>query len=482
MSDFKTNFDESLQRLAQINTAIDENIASKQAFSRQVINRLGDINQRIRSLADLIRGLKSQLEGLQGQVDSNNSGIQERNSELERLRSQVEQLTSERDAAQTELEQLRQQYDAERQQMQATIQDLQGQITTLTAQNAQAEAQRAALQQELEASGNQKDQAHAAAIQDLNNQHTGAIEQMRGQHQTDIDTLNAAHQEELRQQIERLTAEIDSRQQQIDTLTQTTADAVTQHNAEKSNLEQQMQELQARIGEIDVINQNNTLTITQLQTDLQNLQVENDDLKRRIIAATEEIMTATNRLQELNRPDDFNQGELDAKFDEVIESIQAISNAIQGHPGNPPSNASVQVQSPAPARQQKQLKMPENSIIIIDGWQKPLSQIVNDLKSKIQKDSRPNNKYALALQQLYEATDEEDVRNILSINNILYTRKSGDMKGGKTKKKRKYKKQRGGFTYRPNAKRKSLATSLFSKTRSSRTRSSRRSSRKSSRK
>ena len=129
--------------------------------------------------------------------------------------------------------------------------------------------------------------------------------------------------------------------------------------------------------------------------------------------------------------------------------------------------------------------MPENTIITIDGFQKPLSQIVNDLKGKTKQDPRPDSKYAQALQQIYSATDADDVLQIMTHNNIQYNRSSGVLRGGKTKKIRKnrktkkirkYKKQRGGFTYKSNAKRKRL-TSLFSKnrsTKSSRTKSSRR--------
>jgi hypothetical protein len=75
----------------------------------------------------------------------------------------------------------------------------------------------------------------------------------------------------------------------------------------------------------------------------------------------------------------------------------------------------------------------------------------------------------------------------LTRNSIQYNRSSGILRGGKTrkikknrktKKIRKYKKQRGGFTYKPNAKRKRLTTSLFSKNRSSRTKSFNNSSRR----
>ena len=102
---------------------------------------------------------------------------------------------------------------------------------------------------------------------------------------------------------------------------------------------------------------------------------------------------------------------------------------------------------------------------------------------------------AQALQQIYSATDADDVLQIMTHNNIQYNRSSGVLRGGKTKKirknrktkkirknrkTRKYKKQKGGFIYKPNAKRKRLTTNLFLKTKTS-GRSTRRSTRRSSR-
>jgi len=524
MGDFKQNFDESLTRLRQINNSIDENIANKQAFSRGIISRLRDINQRIGELAGLIRGLKTRLEELETQVSTNDRGIQERTAEIERLTAQTQQLTGERDAVQAEMAQLRQQTDAERQDLQTRITGFESEIRRLTDENATIITERDALRAEMQSSGNQKDQQHAAAIQTLQEQHAAAINDMRTeqqqqmdalrqeaqqllqqnqgeldtlrqQNQVALDALQQQHAQELDALRQRQQAEITEREtalvqqgldyeEQIRVLRQQMEDAATAHGAQQLQNEDAMRELDGRRGELQAQNEANTRRVAELERDLQALQTENQDLQQRIVAATQAIVEATGRLNELNNPDYYNEDELNDRFTEIEQSIQSISNAIQGHPGNSPS-ASVRSGSSAPARQ---LRMPENTIITVDGFQKPLSQIVNDLKGKTRQDPRPDSKYSQALQQIYSATDASDVLDILTHNNIQYNRSSGILRGGKTRKIRKnrktrkirkYKKQRGGFTYKPNAKRKRLTTSLFSKnrSRSSRTKSSNTSSR-----
>lgn len=520
MGDFKQNFDESLLRLRQINNSIDENIATKQAFSRGIISRLRDINQRIGELAGLIRGLKTRLEELETQVARNNTGIQERTAEIERLTALTQQLTGERDTIQTDMAQLRQQTDTERQDFQTRITGFEGEIRRLTDENAAIIAERDALREQIQSSGNQKDQQHAAAIQALQEQHAAAINDMRTeqqqqidalrqetqqlgqqnqqeldtlrqqnqaaldalqqQHAQELDTLRQQHQGEITQRDTALVQQGLDYEEQIRVLRQQMEDAATAHGAQQLQNEDAMRELEGRRGELETRNEANTRRVAELERDLQALQTENQDLQQRIVAATQAIVEATGRLNELNNPDDYNQDELNQRFTEIEQSIQSISNAIQGHPGNPPS-AGVRSASA------RQLRMPENTIIIVDGFQKPISQIVNDLKGKTRQDPRPDSKYAQALQQIYGADDADDILNILTHNNIQYNRSNGILRGGKTKKIRKnrktkkirkYKKQRGGFTYKPNAKRKRLTTSLFSKNRSSRTKSSNTSSRR----
>jgi hypothetical protein len=88
-----------------------------------------------------------------------------------------------------------------------------------------------------------------------------------------------------------------------------------------------------------------------------------------------------------------------------------------------------------------------------------LSKIISDLKTKSGKLSRdPNNKYAVALQKVQAAKSVQDVNNALSRVEF----KNGMIFGGRTKKNRKNKntkKQKGGFRYSSNSRRRSLSSS-----------------------
>jgi len=274
-------------------------------------------------------------------------------------------------------------------------------------------------------------------------------------------------------------------------------------------------ELEKQLTELNVTNQRFNERNRELEIEVERLKGENQDLEGRIIAATGAIIDAVNKLNDLNNPNDYNEEQLNAAFAEILQSIQTISSEIQGR-GN---GASVQVRSESQAQRpppelpqrlpgppfigsKNSIKLPKhlekNENISYNGTNNDVKTILKNISKIYQK---PNTDFGdhnsaikesmlRAWQEIYDPkTTVQDIPTILRSHNIIYE-KNGVMKhkleksqnGGKTRKIRKYKKQKGGFTYRPNAKRKRLTTSLFSRnrTRSSRTRSSNRSSRRSS--
>jgi hypothetical protein len=78
-----------------------------------------------------------------------------------------------------------------------------------------------------------------------------------------------------------------------------------------------------------------------------------------------------------------------------------------------------------------------------------LSKVLVDLNNK-----RSIKKYADAIPQVRAATTPDEITQILRSNSINY--KNGNMMGGKRTKK--IRKQKGGFVYRANTKRKSLSS------------------------
>lgn len=423
MSDFKQKFDESLQRLGQINSAIDDNIKSKQEFSNQVVSRLKGINNKIRQLADSIKGLKNDLTNLQTQVATNNTGIQNKDAEMQQLKTQIEQLTNEKAAAINELEQLKSQYMADTQDFQKRIDECEANLRALTEQNTAISAERDGLRNELQSKG------------DLASTHAGEIQKLTDQHNEQL----LQREEQLKLQQEEVSTKMKQLQDEIATKDAELTKATDEFNSKASDLTQQINALTQQ-------NQEKEQTIQQLQDQLNNLKAENEDLTQRIIAATVAIMEATNRLQELNNPASFDQAGLDSAFAEVESSIQEISNAIQGNSGNSGNT--------------KKSNMSGNEIINYKGMQKPLSKIMKELKAKPQQDLfDPNNpkptNYALALQDIYNG--KEPVKALA--DNFIEVKNGVILGGRKTKKNRKYK-QKGGFTYKSNAKRKSFS-SLF---------------------
>ena len=84
----------------------------------------------------------------------------------------------------------------------------------------------------------------------------------------------------------------------------------------------------------------------------------------------------------------------------------------------------------------------------------------NQLQAKAKQDPNPNSKYGQAFQQLQGASDADDVVTILTNARLLTTR-DGRIKGGKKTKKNR--KQKGGYTYKVNSKRRSISTTSSSR-------------------
>jgi chromosome segregation ATPase len=420
MGDFKTDFEAGLRKLGEINAAIDSNIRSKQEFSAQVISRLKDINQRIRGLADAITQLKTELTGLQEQVQINQTGISGKETEIIKLKEEIERLKQEKDTAIAELAQLKQQYMADTQDFQKRIDECEGQLRILTDQLNSITAERDSLKAELQSKGDLA-ATHAGELQNLTDQHTQKL--------LEKDEQLKLQQEDCAGKMKNLQDEIAAKDLEIARL--------------RSVFENEYGNMRRQIDELNRQNQELQQNIQQLQEQLRILQEENEDLKNRIISATMAIMEATNRLQELNDPSTFDQAGLNTAFAEVEASIQDISNAIQGR-GSSVINAQRQSSS---------------DVVNFQGVQFNIADLVQQLRTKakqvpIDRNTGQPSKYAVALEAIQNGTPPEQALADASV-----PVKNGKVMGGKTKR-RKNKKQRGGFTYKNNAKRRTFTSSL----------------------
>jgi chromosome segregation ATPase len=423
---FKQEFEQSLQRLAQVNTAIDANLRGKQEFSARIIQRLSAINDKVKQLGDAIRALKEQLTNLQAQAAANNTHIEDIGTEVNGLRGQIAQLTDQRDKALAELDQLKKQYQADVQDFQKKIDDCEEKLRQLTSQNSEITKQRDALQAELGQKG------------DL-----GAI------HVDELKKLTDQHTQELQQKDEQLRLQQEANNMAIKQLQDEIAAKEAELNKTITDVGNNATELQAQIAQLNREKQEKDNQIAQLQGDITALQTENQDLINRIIAATQAITEATDRLRELNDPAAFNETELDAKFQELEASVQQISNAIQGNPvaNNQASGNQASGQN----------RLPLDTQINFKGQNLTLGSIINSLKNKPQKDRNTNgpSKYAVALRVIRDAQTPQEVIQALTSSGI--DAKNGGIYGGKkTKKNKRVRKQKGGYTYKLNSKRKSI--------------------------
>ena len=424
--DFKKNFENSIAKLGEINTAIEANIRSKQEFSGQIIRRLGEINEKIKQLAGLITGLKNQLTTLQTQSDTNTVNIDSNTAEITNLRAQIQQLNDEKAKAIADLEQLKQQYATDVKDFQKRIDDCEEKLRQLTQQNLDITNQRDALQAELAGNG------------DLGKTHADEIQK-----------LSAQHAEQLRQLDEQLKLQQADNEAKIKQLTDIIAAKDAELNQRVTELGVDSNRLQERINELTLDNHEKELIITKLQEENAALKAENQDLIQRIIAATQSIAEATNRLQELNDPAAFNQNDLDIKFQEIETSIQDISNAIQGNPSSSNPSSSVQ-------------RIPNDTQFVFENSQFTFGSLIAQLQQKAQQDARPDNKYRITIRQLKNANDISDVMAILQRSGISTKRNGSIMGGKKAKKTKKIRKQKGGYTYNNSLKRQRISTTTSS--------------------
>jgi predicted nucleic acid-binding Zn-ribbon protein len=458
----KEDFDASLQRLGEINNAIAANIENKKQFSRQIIERLSNVNKKIQELADKIKGLKAELDNLKGVVTGNTSDIGNKDKEIQALKAQIVTLDQEKTKAEGDLAQLRDTFQKEKEQLERGAADAEAQLRNVSDQVNALTAERDALKAELAGRGDPAD--HAKAIEDLTNQHAAQTQAQQAQHQQELDQ----QKQDLQKQIQDKDNEI---AQAIAESHRLAAELATA-NQQILDLGIQMQELtgrtQQQIADLTTERDNLAAQIAGLQQQIQVLTDENADLIQRIMAATRAISEATDSLRQIsdNDPTQFNQEEVERSFAEIEASIQAISNSLSGSPAPP----QIPVQKPSISGRKAGMD-PNTNITVKDNKNADitftLKQLMEELRVKAGRVAGID-KYETALTAIRAATTPQEVVDILRTNNIAF--KNGAMMGGrktrrrgrKTRRGRRTRKngQRGGFIYKSHTKRRSLTQSV----------------------
>lgn len=413
-ANFLQEFDDSLQKLSQLNDVIVANTQSRKEYSTAIIQNLKAINEKIKGLLDKVKQLKTQVVGLQAKVDNNTSGITNTEAQINKLEQQISKLTAENTACDNNLNELTTQSTADIAAAQKKIDECEQKLAGLTQQNITIQAEVDALKKAAEGNGD-----HATQIDDITKQNAAQLQQLQD--------ANNAKMTDLQNQISQKDAEI--------------ARLTQESTGNASQLQEQVAKQQA-----DITAYQQQITVLQKQAD--DLKQENGDLIQRIIAATTAINEATQNLQQLSDPSSYNQAELAQAFKEIEKSIQDIYNALEGT-----------TSEAGPGTKRGLNDNPDIHLQNMD--KKPFSlkqrQLIDILKEKPQKDNFTGgpSKYAIALKAVQNARNEQEVIDGLKGIEI----KNNTVMGGKKRKTKKNKKQKGGFKYSNKAKRTSFVVS-----------------------
>ena len=418
---FLQDFQSSMDKLNGMNDMIQNSLKQKKDFSDKLVLKLKDINEKIKDLAGQVTKLKESVNGLQGQVANNSTAIGDKDKQIADLTQKMTALEGEKQQISQQLTDFQKQNNDEKIALQQKIDADEAAIRKMTQDNETLKKQADTLTAELANRGDMASQ-HAEQIKNQTEEFQKQMAQVQQENQAKIDGLMAQIKDcddkmlDLQKQLKDKTDEAAAHAQSItDTQTQ---------------------------------GQNQ---IAQLNQQIEDLKKQNDDLIQRIIAATQAIKQATENLEILANsvPNQQTEQYIDQLFAEIEQSIKNISGVIQGNPSQPVH----------------QIQADEEITISVPGGQPiqvPYKTIISELKRKAAQGGNVQ-KYKDALAQIRQASNPTDVTSILNNNNISY--KNGAIMGGKKTKKmggkktKKIRKQKGGFTYKANSKRKGITSS-----------------------
>lgn len=444
---FLSDFQEKMNRLADIRRQLQASVEFKTQFTNDLKTKLGDINNKIRQLAGLINDLKTKADDLEKQVGTHTTSIGDKERQIGEINEQIATTTAEKDRITQEYTQHKDRTQAQINEQQAKIDEMEAQLQQVTEQlrvatqeKQSAQDKADALQRDMQASTDQKDRDHAEAIKQLTEQNQSQL---------------AEQEKQLMQRINECEAKITGFEEQL-------RNKDAEHQQTRQQLDENQNQSQGQVAE--------------LQRQIDILTRENEEIVQRLVAATQAINEANDELEAIvnSVPNAQTKQEVDALLNEITQQLeQSIQNISRAAQGQPPQGAQGGQIDP-------------NTNIEVSGFNMTYGKIISELDRKAKQLARSNpgaeNKYNLALSKIRASGNPADVPQILT--DYIVTIKagadgSGVVSGGrKTRKNRKNKNQKGGFTYKINSKRKGMTYKVSKRTsRNTSRRSSRRSSR-----
>ena len=415
MSSFLSEFKNSLDRLnqfnADLNVAITQDKKDKDDFLSYVNTELTQVNGKIKNLEAIIDKINEELNGLRNASKSNTTIVAKNDSEKALLEQQLAQLK------------------ANEVQLKQQLEDLKNGTNINTV-----------LQQQL-------DEKEAQIVQ-LTEANKRALENQAASNQSALDAQTA----ENNKQIQILKDEIAAKEAQLNNLQAEQANRSSNIQAELDKCKQQEVEYQKSISELTA--QNN------------NLIQENNSYKETITNATTTINAVVTSLNELLKqiPSAQDRTAISALFQEINAEIEKLNNILTGVSS---TNAGLSNQQQGSvANLPVQSRLDSRTVIQFPGGKLSLGQVKQMLGDKARQTSRippDENKYVKASKRVGAAQNPEQVINALSENGVVV--KNNAIMGGKTRKRHRNNKQRGGFTYNKQ-------TNFFKPTKTSSTKSS----------
>jgi chromosome segregation ATPase len=301
MSNFLNDFENSLKRLANVNTLVNKNIENKKLFSGMILTRLTQINARINYLAENINKLKSKVIDLQNYVYQNENDCKIKSEEQQKLQEDLKAMQDEKTDLLNKFNALQTKCTNDMATKQSKIDELEETLRTAMQTNDRLRQEKEILDSELK--------ALQAKGED---NHTTEITKQADEFKQQIAELI----QENKAKVNELTKTIEDKDTQINEINEKLASAAKETAEHKYNLDQQRNKTEQ--------------SIQQLQSEISNLKKENQNLIDRIMQATLAINKAVDNLDELsnNASDKENGDNIENAFKRIEESINNISNAI----------------------------------------------------------------------------------------------------------------------------------------------------------
>ena len=305
-NDFLEKFDQSLERLSQLNEMINERNVNTARFSSFISGKLQSITQKISEITAQVDAMKKELESLKTQVTENGTNIGNKDQQIAELTSRISALEAEKEDSRRRVDQIMQQAQAEKLALENEVQKLRGDVATreneletkkLEVTSLQAQIQ--ALQDDMAKSGDRLKEDYVKQMQEMEARNRAIIDQMTADHQALATSL--------KQREDELTA-LKTQMAEADALAK-----------------QELQKIQEQLIRT-------TSVLTKLTNENQALKQQNERLIQKIISATDAIYKATQNLDDIQykqqRIKDFNQSK--DIIDQIERSLENISRAIAG--------------------------------------------------------------------------------------------------------------------------------------------------------